>query len=103
MCTSATRVKAIERVPHEYQPLVADAEEYLRLRYESWRLRAEGLRKMNMPAPREVERTDWESGARSRMRAEAQHRDNAVRLGNAEGSERASLEALQRIRPVDQK
>ena len=96
------RVKALARVPPEHQPLVVSAEEYLRLRQESWRLRAEGLRRMNMPTPREAGTTDWESGARSRLRAEAQHRANGIALGKAEGTERASLEALQRIRPVDQ-
>jgi rhomboid protease GluP len=96
------RVKAIDRVPHEHQPLVADAEEYLRLRAESWRLRAEGLRRMNTPRPREAG-TDWESSTRSRLRAETQHNVDGLLRGRAEGTERASLEVLQRIRPVDQK
>ena len=43
-----TRLKTLERVPPEHEPLVAGAEEYLRLRDESWRLRAEGLDKANM-------------------------------------------------------
>ena len=97
------RVKALEKVPLEHQPLVASAEEYLRLRSESWRLRAEVLRKTNMPTPRESGRTDWESSTRSRLRAETQHKANGIMRGMAEGTERASLEALQRIRPVDQK
>jgi rhomboid protease GluP len=97
------RVRALDRVPDEHQRLVADAQEYLRLRYESWRLRAEGLRQMNVPPPREVGRTDLASDARWRLRAEAQHRTNGLTLGKAEGTERASLEALQRIRPADQK
>ena len=97
------RVKALEKVPLEHQPLVASAEEYLRLRSESWRLRAEVLRKTNMPTPHEAGRTDWESGTRSRIRAETQHRANGIMRGMAEGRERASLEALERIRPIDQK
>jgi hypothetical protein len=95
------RVKAFDRGPPEHQPLVADAEEYLRLRAESWRLRAEALRRMNTPRPREAGGTDWESGARSRLRAETQHNVDGLLRGKAEGTERASLEVLQRIKPVD--
>jgi hypothetical protein len=68
------RLKAINGVPQEHKPLVASAEEYFRLRNESWRLRAEGLHKRNMPT-----------------------------LQKAERPERAALEALERIKPVDQK
>lgn len=66
------RLKAVNGVPQEHQALVTSAEEYLRLRDESWRLRAEALHKSNM---------------------------NALRA--ADRSERASLEALQRIRPPE--
>src|SRR5436309_15903771 len=90
------RVKALEKVPLEHQPLVASAEEYLRLRSESWLLRAEVLRKTNMPTPHEAGRTDWESSTRSRLRAGTQHRANGIMRGMAEGRERASLEALER-------
>jgi membrane associated rhomboid family serine protease len=65
------RVQALEGVPDEQRQLVASADEYLRLRAESWHIRLEGLRKANM-----------------------------VKLREAEKTERASLEALQRIRPV---
>jgi membrane associated rhomboid family serine protease len=68
------RIKAVSGVPAQHRPLVADAEEYFRLRDESWRLRADGLRKSNMGALRAADR-----------------------------SERASLEALGRIRPVEAK
>lgn len=68
------RVEALDRVPHEHQPLVAGAEEYLRLRDESWRLRAEGLNKANM-------RT----------------------LQKADLKEREALKALEKIRPTAQK
>ena len=66
------RLKAVNGVPAEHQPLVANAEEYLRLRDESWRLRADALRKSNMIALRAADR-----------------------------SERASLEALEKIRPSE--
>jgi len=71
---ASARVKALEGVPAEHQPLVASAEEYLRLRDESWRLRAEGLNTRNL-----------------------------LTLQKAERPERAALEALQRIRPADRK
>lgn len=64
------RLKSVQGVPAEHQPLVAGADEYLRLRGESWRLRADALNKSNMKALRAADR-----------------------------SERASLEALARIRP----
>ena len=69
-----TRLTALEGVPSEQQALVASAEEYLRLRNESWRLRSEGLHKSNLPT-----------------------------LTKAEKPERAALEVLQKIRPADQK
>jgi rhomboid protease GluP len=67
--TTRTRMKALAKAPANQQPLVASAEEYLRLRDQSWRLRAEGLRKSNLVVLREAERT-----------------------------ERTSLEALQRVK-----
>jgi membrane associated rhomboid family serine protease len=66
------RLKTLGRVPPEHQPLLASAEEYLKLRDESWRLRAAALHKSSMPA-----------------------------LRKAETAERASLEALERIKPAD--
>ena len=64
------RLKAIAGVPKEHQALIAYAEEYLRLRDESWRLRAQGLQKRNLPT-----------------------------LNKADRAERASLDALEKIRP----
>jgi rhomboid family protein len=82
------RLKALDKVPSEHQPLIASAEEYLKLRSHSWRLRAEGLR---------------ERPAVGRLRAETQFRASQARRGEAEWSERISLEVLERIAPVDQK
>ena len=64
-----SRVKALDGVLVEHQPMLADAEEYLRLREDSWRLRAEALRAGSMKA-----------------------------LRKADDVERASLEALDRLR-----
>jgi membrane associated rhomboid family serine protease len=66
------RLKTLGRVPPEHQPLLASAEEYLRLRDESWRLRAAALHKSSMPA-----------------------------LRKAETAERASLEAFERLKPAE--
>ncbi|HEV3056616.1 MAG TPA: rhomboid family intramembrane serine protease [Vicinamibacterales bacterium] len=95
------RLKALARVPQEHQSLVADAEEYVRLRTQSWHLRAEGIRRSNAPAVRRASRTEQESSESWRLRAEAQHRGNLMTFGKAEGTERASLEALDRIRAVE--
>ncbi len=94
-------LRAIEKVPHEHVPLVVSADEYLRLRQESWRLRAEGLRTTSVPV-RETRRAQQESNESWRLRAEAQHRTSTRALGKAEGAERASLEALKRIRMDEQ-
>jgi len=90
------RLEALAGVPPEHRPFVADAEEYARLRTESWRLRAEGLRQTGAQAAG----ADRESGGSARLRAESRHAASVVTLGKAEGRERASLEALERIRPV---
>jgi rhomboid protease GluP len=55
------RFAALEGVPSQQRPLVSHAEDYLRLRRESWRLRAEGLRTANMLRLRQAERTERES------------------------------------------
>jgi len=63
---SRARLKALDGVPEVHQPLVAQAEEYLRLRDESWRLRADGLRKLNLPTLRKAD--DRERAALQIMR-----------------------------------
>ena len=68
---SSARLKSLTHVPPEHQALVADAEAYLRLRDSSWRLRAVALQKSNM-----------------------------TELRRADQLERASLAALERIRPA---
>ncbi len=68
------RLKSLERVPAEHQQLVASAEEYLRLRDASWRLRSEALNKSNMLTLRKADRMEW-----------------------------ASLDAFQKIKAVEQK
>jgi hypothetical protein len=93
------RLKALERVPREHQGLVADAEEYLRLRIESWRLRAQALRRTGKIPERNSSVTGESADAAWRMRAEAQYRTDLAMAGNSEGAERASREVLRRLRP----
>jgi len=93
-------LKTIHRVPPIHQPLVADAREYLRLRTHSWQLRAEGLHNIENSPRRESAHGDPAASARGRVRAAAQYRANTATLAKAEEAERASLSALQRIRPA---
>jgi membrane associated rhomboid family serine protease len=55
---AALRLDTLEGVPPNQKPLVADAREFVRLRGESWRLRAEGLKKTNMRSLQQAERTE---------------------------------------------
>jgi rhomboid protease GluP len=55
------RLEALSGVPRVHQPMVEAAQEYLRLREESWRLRSEALQRTNMGTLRKADRTEWES------------------------------------------
>ena len=90
-----SRMAALRNVPPEYQPLVTDAREYLRLRSKSWRVRADAIRKTNTDPLRGAERS---MDASSRIQAQAQFRSNQMAMGNAEGAERASLEAFRKVK-----
>jgi rhomboid protease GluP len=89
------RLEALRNVPPEHQSLVSDAREYVRLRCQSWRLRADAIRRTNS-APRRP--SAGAADASPRLQAEARFRSNMAAMGNAEGAERASLEVFQRIR-----
>lgn len=89
------RLEALRNVPPEYRSLVDDAREYLRLRCQSWRLRAAAIRRT--AALRGAH--DRTADASSRLQAEARFRSHMVAQGNAEGAERASLVVFERIRP----
>ncbi len=93
------RVTALGSVPSEQQPLVTDAEEYLRLRSESWRLRSEGLRTTNMQRLRQAERTERASlGALERLKPkEDPPKEDAV--AEAEKAEAAKSAARKSERP----
>jgi membrane associated rhomboid family serine protease len=53
-----TRLSEVNGVPDQHQPLVAAADEYLRLRDESWRQRSAALRKSSIPGLREADKTE---------------------------------------------
>ena len=89
-----TRLEALRNIPPEYQSLVGDTREFIKLRCKSWKLRAEAIRKTDAAIRRARDGTD----ASARMQAEARFRSNMVAQGKAEGAERASLDMFQRIR-----
>jgi membrane associated rhomboid family serine protease len=89
------RLEALRRVPPEYQSLVSDAREFVRLRCRSWRLRADAIRRTDA-APHRAK--DGTADAGWRLQAEARFRSNLIARGNAEGAERASLDMFQRIK-----
>jgi membrane associated rhomboid family serine protease len=89
------RLKALSNIPPEHRAVVADAREYLRLRYASWRARAEAIRKTSTAPSRAP---DGPRDGSWRLQAEARFRSNMAVMGSVEGQERASLEAFQRVK-----
>jgi hypothetical protein len=95
------RLKALKKVPPEHQAMMNDAQEFLRLRAESWRLRAASLRAATRsPAQRKAASNgdDVVAGANWRSRVEAQFRSTRAAIGKAETVERSSLEVLERLK-----
>ena len=92
------RLKSVRGVPSIHEPLVAEARDYLRLRTESWQLRAEGLRTIARVPAQDATRGDPAAGARGRERATASYRASTATLAKAEVMEKASLAALERTR-----
>ena len=52
---AAGRLRALQDVPPEHQPLFATAETFLRLRDESWRMRAQALHKSDVRGLRQAD------------------------------------------------
>jgi membrane associated rhomboid family serine protease len=59
--TAQTRLKQLQHVPREQAKLVADADQYFKLREESWRARAAGLRRSSMKGMRSPDDTEREA------------------------------------------
>jgi membrane associated rhomboid family serine protease len=91
-------LKDVRYVPAIHAPLVTDARDYLRLRTQSWQLRAEGLRTMGRAPDAAGSLADPIASARRRARATASYRATTLTLAKAEAAERASLAALERTR-----
>ena len=89
------RLTALKNVPPEHQALVTDAHEYLRLRSNAWRYRADVIRRTSAAPLRSPERA---MDASWRIEAQTLFRSNQMAMGNAEGAERASLAAFERLR-----
>jgi len=88
------RLRGLQHVPEEHQPLVADAREYIRLRYDSWRLRAAAFRTNLVPRrdANAAQDASW------RLNAEKKFRSNMAAIGNAEAAERTAHAAFERLR-----
>jgi rhomboid protease GluP len=97
-----TRLNALERVPPEHRPLVAGASDYVRLRAESWRLRAVSLRKFNAEALRKTVNTASSSTENERRKVETSHQSNLFALSKADASERAALQALEALKRLSE-
>jgi hypothetical protein len=80
------RLASLRNVPPEHQPIVADAREFLRLRTESWRARADALRRthsnLRAAAAAGDRDTSW------RVQAERRYRASMAAAGKAEAFER---------------
>lgn len=61
MREAQSRLDRLHRVPAEYRPLLADAQRYVRLRSESWDLRARALHSSSMRALRLADSKERES------------------------------------------
>src|SRR5439155_25854293 len=88
------RLRALKNVPEPHQPLVAEAREYIQLRYDSWRLRAAAFRTNVVPRrdAKDPQDGSW------RIHAEKKVRSNMAAIGNAEAAERTALAAFDRLR-----
>jgi membrane associated rhomboid family serine protease len=90
-------LRSIRGVPPEHRPLVANADEYLKLRAASWRLYAQSWRnKVRAPGRGQSEPTLVSDAGWHQLKA--QFRADAATRGKAEGTEREALEVLQRLK-----
>ena len=59
--TAQARLKHLQHVPREQAKLVADADQYFKLREESWKARAAGLRRTSLKGMRSPDDTEREA------------------------------------------
>lgn len=85
------RLKELDRVPAEQRQLVERAATFLRLREESWKLRAEALRQISV----------LKTPDRLPQRADL-HKSSALLLRNAETTELRALATLRELSAINQ-
>jgi membrane associated rhomboid family serine protease len=88
------RLKSLTNVPPEHRAAVADAREFVRLRCESWLARGKTIRRSYAEQPL---RPDGADDTSWRIQLQERFRSDTAARANAEGAERASREALQRV------
>jgi membrane associated rhomboid family serine protease len=93
----AEHLDTLRKVPAEHRPLLEASKAYLRLRQESWRLRAEGLRNTSLPAGGRRKGLERAAETSARRRIETDYMSNMRTLGKADTVERESLETLRRL------
>ena len=93
---AALRLEALHGIPAEDMPRMADAREFLRLRTESWQLRAQGLR-LTARSVRGAKKADGDTDVSFRQRAQEQYQSTLIAVGKADGAEHSSLEAFDRL------
>jgi rhomboid family protein len=92
------RLRALDRVPPEHRALMAAADKYLQLREESWRVRAEGLRRMHMVTLPVAGGSERAAEERRIVQVEGLRQTSIIAFRHADVTERAALEALRAIR-----
>lgn len=90
------RLDTLRGVPAEDAPRVAQAREFLRMRSESWRLREQALR-LTARSVKSAAKSDGDSDATFRQRAQEQYTASLFALGKADGAERTSLTAFEHL------
>jgi membrane associated rhomboid family serine protease len=93
---AALRLDSLHGIPAEDMPRMADAREFLRLRTESWQLRAQGLR-LTARSVRGAKKADGDTDVAFRQRAQEQYQSTLIAVGKADGAEHSSLEAFDRL------
>jgi rhomboid protease GluP len=97
------RLKELDKVPDEQQPMVDRAVTFLKLREESWRLRADGLRKIASVRSPERPTGSRETSDEYRLRRlQDLHKSSTLTLREAETKERESLVALREMSALNQ-
>jgi hypothetical protein len=93
------RLASLTHVPAEHEQLVRDAREYVRVRCDAWRLRADAVVRLHAPARASI---DADTAGQRRLQSEARFRSNMKAAGRAEAAERTAAAAFDRLRDAAQ-